>query len=802
MWERFSSFVLRRRYYILGFMLLATLFFGYYARQVKMGYEMAQVLPETDSTMINFHQFQELFGQDGSIMVIGLKDEKLYELANFRAWMELGRQLKQVEGVDNVLSLASIYELKKNTRERKFEPQLVFEDYPQSQAELDSLLQQAYNLPFYEGFIYSKDQQATLMAITLDRELLDSKDRGVLMSDILAHVYEFKEKSGLQVRYSGLPYIRAHNTSKVSDEIKLFILLAVLVTATILLLFFRSFKAMFFSMIVVMVGVIWSVGTQTLLGFEISILTGLIPPLIIVIGIPNCIFILNKYHQEFKRHGNQMLSLKRAVHKIGNAIFLTNTTTALGFGTFVFTDSILLVEFGIVATCGIASVFLISITLLPIFLSFLKPPRERHTKHLERQWVNLVVNQLVHIVTRHRKMVYVVSILVFVAALIGIRLMKTTGNLADDLPRKDPVYLDLRFFEANFNGVLPFEVTVDAMKKGGATKISTLRRIDKLQELLKEYPEFSKPLSIVEGIKFAKQGFYGGNKSKYQLFNNQEKSFIGPYLTSSGSSGEGLLQSYLDSNRQITRITAQMADVGSNRMEEILTELRPKVDSIFPPENYKVEFTGSSVVWLKGTDYLVKNLFLSLGIAIVLIAIIMAVLFHSLRMVFVSLIPNLLPLLITAAVMGYLGIAIKPSTILIFSIAFGISVDDTIHYLAKYRQELHLHKLNLREASILALKETGVSMIYTSIVLFFGFGVFTASEFGGTVALGFLVSLTLLVAMASNLILLPSLILSFDKWLTTKAFEEEVLIELLDEEEDVELQKLEVKESEKNKHNE
>lgn len=793
MWDRFSSFILRQRYFIIVIVVLFTAVFGYWSRTVKMSYELAQVLPSTDSTLIEFENFKRQFGQDGSIMVIGVKDPQLYTVDKFNQWIDLSSRLQKVEGIDNVVSMANIFELQKDSEAKQFKTSRIVKGNVKTQAELDSILDKIYSLPFYEGFIYTEDHQSTLMALTLDRQLLDSKDRTLLMGDILVEIEAFENDTELKVHYSGLPYIRANNTSKVGSEIKLFILLAILITSAILFLFFRSISAMVQSMVVVLFAVAWAVGIQGLLGYEITILTGLIPPLIIVIGIPNCIFIYNKYHQEYRRHGNQILALRRVIHKIGNAIFLTNTTTSLGFATFIFTDSNILIEFGIIASCGIASVFLISITLLPILLSFQKPPGEKHTKHLERQWMHLVIDQLVNIVTGHRKLVFISTIVIVALSVYGTTLIRTTGNIADDLPRDDEVYLDLKFFEQNFKGVLPFEVTIETIKKGAATKLSTLKRIDKLQQLIDEYPEFSKPLSIVEGLKFAKQGFYNGKKSKYKLYNSQELSFLGPYLKSSEGGEGSMLKSYLDSTSTITRVTAQMADVGSNRMDQILSELRPKVDSIFNPEKYNVSFTGTSVVWLKGTDYLVKNLFLSLGIAIVLIAIIMAVLFSSLRMVFVSLIPNLLPLVFTAGIMGYFGISIKPSTILIFSIAFGISVDDTIHYLAKYRQELMQHSLNLREACLLALKETGVSMIYTSIVLFFGFGVFTASEFGGTVALGLLVSITLLIAMASNLILLPSLILSFDKWLTTKAFKTETLLEIIDEEDDIEIEELEVK---------
>ncbi len=791
MWEKLSSFVLRRRYFIISILTLVTLFFGYQARNIEMGYEMGETIPKSDSTVQVFEKFKEKFGKDGSIMVLGIKDSNLYQLDNFNAWLQLTDSLKIVDGVRNVVSINSIFSLKKITDQKKFEPERVFKTLPTTQDELDSLLRVVYSLPFFEGFIYSDDHKSTLIALTIDQDVLDSKNRAALMDGILNPAKQFEETTGLSIHYSGLPHIRANNTTKISEEISLFIILAILITAAILILFFRSFRSMVNSMLIVGVGVVWALGIQVLFGFKISILTALIPPLMIVIGIPNCIFILNKYHQEYKNHGNQILALIRVISKIGNAIFLANVTTSLGFGNFMFTNSKILVEFGIVATLGIASIFIISVTLLPIILSFQAPPKKRHTKHLERQWTNLVISQIITIVTKYRTAVFSVIFILIVISIYGVTKIKTTGSITDDVPHHDPVYLDLKFFENNFHGVMPFEITIDTKKKNGALNLRNLQKAEQLQELVASYDEFSKPLSIVEGLKFAKQAYYGGNPERYELFNRQEQSFILPYLTSDDDgTAQELLRSYLDSNKQTMRLTAQVADVGSTKMKEIIANIKPKIDSIFPTDKYEVHLTGTSVVWLRGTDYLIYNLSTSLSLAIIMIAIIMSILFYSARMVIVSLIPNLLPLLFTAGLMGHFGIPIKPSTIIVFGIVFGISVDDTIHYLAKYRQELSKHSLNLYEACINALKETGVSMIYTSIILFFGFGIFTASEFGGTFALGLLISITLLVAMATNLLLLPSMLLFFDKWLTTKAFKSEPLIVILSEEDDIDLEEL------------
>lgn len=786
---------------------MITLFLGYNAQFAKMSYQMAQMLPKSDSTFQEYQNFKNQFGQDGSIVVVGIKDNELYKLENFNAWYDLTQNIKgiQVEykknkqklianGVTEALSVTNAYNLIKNNTEKKFDLKQIVTKKPTSQEEVDSLKNIIKSLEFYNGFLYTENTNATLIAITLNREILDSKYRNELFEKINAEVDNFHNKTGIQVHKSGLPYIRANSTTKVADEIKIFLVLAILVTALILYLFFRSFKATFFSMMVVGIGVVWAMGILSLFGFEITILTGLIPPLIIVIGIPNCIFLLNKYHQEYKHHGNQIKSLSRVIQKIGNAIFLTNTTTALGFATFIFTQSTILVEFGIVAAIDIFVVFILSITLIPIIFSFISSPKERHTKHLENKMMGNVVAVLEKIVTNNRTLVYITTFIVLAVSIFGISLMTTTGNIADDLPKNDPIVNDLKFFETNFNGVMPFEVVIDTKKPGGvfANNAKTLYKIKKLQKKISSYKQFSKPLSIIEAIRFSYQAYKGGNPKFYILPAATELNKLKSYIDKDEGK-KNQFKSFIDSTNQYTRISFQMSDIGTKEMDKLLGEIKPLINDIFPKEDYNITLTGTSVVFLKGTNYLVKNLFTSLLLAVFLISCLMAFLFSSFRMVLVSLLPNLLPLIVTAGIMGIFGIPIKPSTILVFSIAFGISVDDTIHYLAKYRQELKHHKWNIKEAAQNALKETGVSMIYTSIVLFFGFGIFTVSNFGGTVALGILVSTALLIAMLSNLVLLPSLLLSLDKRLTSKAFDKEPLFEILDEEEDIELENLEIK---------
>jgi predicted RND superfamily exporter protein len=355
------------------------------------------------------------------------------------------------------------------------------------------------------------------------------------------------------------------------------------------------------------------------------------------------------------------------------------------------------------------------------------------------------------------------------------------------------------FLEQSFNGVMPLEITVNTNKNKGILRLSFLRKLDRLQDTLATYSEFSKPLSVVEVVKSAKQAFYRGNPKMYSLPNNQEKNFILSYVPNlTGGGKKSILDAFVDSSLSKTRISIQMANIGTNDIERILDDLTPKIDSIFPSEKYDVHLTGTSVVFLKGTNYLVNNLFMSLALAVVVITILMALIFSSARMILISLIPNIIPQILTAGMMGYFGISIKPSTILIFSIALGISVDNTIHFLSRYRLQLHRNNWQIKESVLGALNETAYSMIFSAIVLFSGFYVFTLSSFGGTEALGYLVSFTLLVALFSNLFVLPSLLLTIDKRLITKSFKEPML-EVFDEEEDIELDKLVIEELEPEK---
>ena len=784
-WDLVARLILRNKIGILAVILAATIFFANQWENMRFTYTEANLLPDDHEVNLVYKDFLDIFGEEGNLIVLGVKDTSFFTVEHVNAWNKLSDTFKAFDEVETVVSLKDLQKLLKNTDEERFVLEPFIKDSIRSEAQLKALQSDLFEkYPFYDNFLFNSETKTIRSAIYLKKDIVNTPVRKDFVFNILMpKISDFEKETGLDVRISGMPYVRTLNAQNIVDEIGIFIAAALAVTSLIFFFFFRSVRATLISMIVVCLGVMWTFGIIGLLNYEITVLTALIPPLIIVIGIPNCIFLINKYQHEVKLHGNKVKSLQRVITKIGNATLMTNVTTASGFATFIITESTLLKEFGIVASLSILAIFVLCLLIIPIIYTFLPYPKDRHLEHLNKRWIGGFVDWMERMVKQRRITIYATSLILLILSMIGMNQIKISGSLIEDMSKTSEFFSDIRFFEEEFNGIMPMEILVDTKRKKGVTKLATLKRMNELEELIIETPELSRPISIVSLVKYSKQAYTNGNPNYYQLPTSQENLFISSYIKNSTSDVD-LLKNFVDSTGQYARITTFMKDIGTDKMERIEENIQNKITKVFPSEKYNVTVTGKALVFQKGTKYLVKNLALSLSLAIVLISLFMAYMFRSFRMIVVSLIPNLLPLVITAGLMGFIGVPIKPSTILVFSIAFGISVDDTIHFLAKYRQELQANHWKIRKSVYAALRETGVSMFYTSIVLFFGFSVFTISSFGGTVALGALVSATLLFAMLSNLLLLPSLFLSLERNIANKEVLKEPAINIIPEEDD------------------
>ena len=785
-WEKISKIILKNRVLIIFSLLAATYFFTTHWDKIRFTYTEANLLPATHPENIKYKSFTDKFGEEGNLIVISVKDSTLFTIEKLNAWNELSHSFKDHEDVSTVIAFGDLQKLKKNKSSRQFYIEPFIKDSISEESELELLKVEIFNnSPFYDKFLINSESKAVRTAINLKTEVVNTVLREQFVNNVLLpRVSEFEQKYNLDVRISGMPYVRTKYSETIKAELGKFLILALIVTSFIFFLFFRSFRATLISIIAVSIGVMWTLGIVGILEYELTVLTAIIPPLIIVIGMPNCIFLINKYQHELNKHGDKSLSLQKVITKIGNVTLMTNVTTASGFATFITTDSKLLNEFGLVASLSILSIFILCLLIIPIVYSFLPKPDEKHLEHQNKKWINNLLNWMVSVVKTKRIEVYIISVMLLVLSIIGIYKIEISGSFIDDMPRNTEFFDDILYYEKEFNGILPLEIYIDSKRKKSITKLSTIKKMEIVENLITKFPELSRPISVVSLVKYSKQAFYNGNPKYYQVPTSQENSFILSYAKNSTSDVD-LLNNFVDSTGQYTRITTFMKDMKIERMERIEEELNAEIEKVMPSERFEVFLTGKAYLFQKGTYFLVENLVWSLGLAVVLISLFMAYLFRNFRMIIISLIPNLLPLLITAGLMGYIGIPIKPSTILIFSIAFGISVDDTIHFLAKYRQELQENKWQVKKSVYNSVRETGLSMFYTSIVLFFGFSVFIVSNFGGTVALGSLVSGTLLLAMLSNLLLLPSLLLTLDKSIANEKVLKDPKIKILSDQEEL-----------------
>lgn len=770
MWLKIGKFVLRFRLALLILLFGITAFMLYHALQVHISYEFVRTIPVDNPLYKQYLDFKKQFGDDGNTLVIGCQTDSLFKQHIFEDYATLSRKLKQVDKVEGVLSVAGAIDLVKNDSTQKLAASPVFPVQGLSQQAIDSAANIFHSLPFYKGLLYNSETNAYLMGVRINKEVLGSKAREQVIAQIEALAYAFGRAHNIEIHISGLPLIRTNMAIKVEKEMRWFLIGSVLISAIILMLFFRSLSATVLSLGVVIVSVIWSVGIMHLFGYNISLLTALIPPLIVVIGIPNCIYFLNKYHTAWHDFGEKQKALVEMVNRMGIVTLFCNISAAIGFAVFALTKSAILKEFGMVAGISIMAIFFISLTAIPAILSYLPAPKARHTKYLGSKWLDHVLTLVEKWVFKHSRIVWIFTGLILVFSIVGMLRLVSVGHMVDDIPQTDQIYTDLKFFEKHFKGIMPLEIIVETKQKHGFVGMKALgifQRMDSLSQYIAARPEMARPLSLVEALKFARQGFYGGDSSSYALPNMFDGAFVNDYLrvNKNSEAGEGnnnafqqVMYAFMDSNRQKTRISVNMADIGSKALPPVLADIKKRSDELFDSTKYKIQFTGTSVTFLEGSRFIINGLQESIVWAFLLIALCMLYLFKSIRILICSLIPNIVPLMLTAGIMGWAGVPLKPSTVLIFAIALGIAIDVTIRFLVNYRQELPENDNKVNPTILQTIHHTGISIIYTSLVLIAGFSIFIFSGFGGTMALGWLTSLTLLSATVTNLVLLPVLL--------------------------------------------
>ena len=780
MWDKIADFIIKKRTYFILAILVFTGIMGYFATKVEIDYQAQTIVPKNDPDFQGYLQFQKSFGDDNNKIVLGFTSLKVFNLAEFGHLFRFCEDLSKLQGVKQVLSPTHLLALKLDTGE-KFVLKPFIANFPRTQIDLDSLKIAFLNMRFYQGLLYNESTGSALVLLIVDKKTINSKSRIRLMEDIKTRADGFEKEIHAEMHISGLPYVKTDIATTVRKEIILFTVIAFLLTALLLFLFFRSFKTLIIAIIFIAVGVITMFGLAALLEYKLTLISGTLPPLLVVVGVQNCIYLINKYHEEFRRLKDKNTALVRVISNVGIANFLINFTTAVGFGTFYFTKIQVLEQFGLLAFITINIIFIINIIGMPVLYSFISAPSDKQVNHLNNRNVGFFLDWIKFMVFNRRRRIYFFFLAITLLSAVFILRLRPLAFVVDDIPHNSKIYKDLGYFQDNFHGVLPYEIVIKAVDEGDIMNPVILEKVNRLQKALKRFPELSKPMSLIEVLSYANQVVNDNNPDFYRLPNAINLADIAARMPEEKiKKSSNFMHGLIDSSHSKLRVSYQIKDVGSDKFGIINQQIQGILEHHFPSQEYSTEITGTSPIFLKGVSYLLGSLRSATFWSLIIISLTMGFLFPSFRMVIIAIVPNIIPLLVTAGAMGYFDIPLKPSTILIFSIAFGITVDATIHFIICFRRELVKMNRSVREAIDHTIMEVGLSMLYSMVAICAGFLIFIFSDFQGTQAMGYLTGLTLFMGMTANLLLLPCFILSFEKYLNSKDELSEQVFEIPD----------------------
>lgn len=747
-----TAFLLRGRYAWLILVGMGSVFMAWHAQKVEIVQDFIKVVPEDDEDYQAYRAFQKEFGDDAATLVVGFT---VPSTAPQRYWMGLKAltdTLVRLTGVRRVFGLPTAVHLR--WQNGRFETELL--PLPKDSASWASL---RHAHPLYFRLLWDSTGQSTLLFIQIDSLTLHSKAKHTLIRQIEAISRLWAAQEGVSVHFAGVPYLRHYVKQFLPTELWLFTAASLGLTVLALWSYFRSWYAAVFPVVLLGLASLWTVGIIGLYGFKLTLLTALLPPVIIILGIPPSIYMLSDYHRFYVAKGNKVAAIQEMLSQLGLVTLMIHGNTALGFLTLYLTNVVPLQEFGLVAFWGTMATYFLTILLLPSFFMILPEPRERDLRHLTNRWLVRFAYWIGKTVERRRGWIYGITGGLFLVGWGGVLRLKAVSYMADDLPSEAEVRRDQAFFERCYGGTMPFEIVLEAKQPQGLRRIRTLRMLAALQDSLARYPELARSLSIADLVKAARQSLWGGTPQAYRLPQPEELPILLRALRAQERSVP-LLGTLVDSAYQRTRITTFVKDIGSLEMPRLLSQLRKDIEATFGEEAALVRITGTTLIFLKAIDYLIENLIWSLLATFLLVALQMFLLYGSFRIMLISMGVNLLPLFLVAGLMGYIGLPLKPSTALIYEMAFGIVVDSAIHFLSSYQWYYRRHPIPAR-AAIVSIHHTGALIAYTSFVLLMGFGIFIFSSFGSSQSLGILTGISLLIGFFSNTLLLPALLITF-----------------------------------------
>lgn len=751
-WSRAAQWILDHPRLIVAAIGVLTLAFGVAMFQLETDHTAGNFVSDEDEFVREFQEVSRVFGRSETILYVVFHETDVFDDAFLEQMDGLTKRLARFEGVDNVLSLTNVPHLDRRDGELVTAPV-----YRPGLSDEDSR-RRFVRQPFLEGLLLSEDGSATVMMVRIDPVFNATPARVDLVNAIESSADELPG----EVALAGFPYLRTNYAQRVTREAPLFTVLALIVSLVFLFLTFRSWRAVLLPTVIVTLGIIWTFGLMALLGQKLNIVTSVLPALIVIIGMATAIHLTTKFFDQYDLLRDRRAAVQATVRTVGVATFLTCLTTAIGFAVLTLSGNRLLIGFGVFASVGIMILYLLSITLIPIAYVRLRDPRENVMSLATHDRFARFFDAKARLIRRFSGVFVGVAVTLVVVGVVGASQISTDIFVFSDFFEDDPLRQDLAVFEGEFGGVLPMEVVIESEREGRFKTLGSMRQLEQLQLQLASFEPVGLNLSPVDLVKMGNQAYFGGHPGAYRLPSGYELPFLqdalGRFI---GGAGDTTLMDQLpllvDSTFTRARIFLGVQDIGTERMNMLADTVSALARARFEGSEYDVTVTGTAIMSTRSGESLVRNLIVSLSVALLIISLLMALLFRSRALTFISLAPNVIPLLVVGGAMGFFQITLKPSTALIFSLAFGIAVDDTIHFLAKYR--IHRVDGHSRDEAIrMTLRQTGKAILFTSLILMSGFLVFTLSSFGGTVNMGALTALTLAVALIANLFLLPALL--------------------------------------------
>ena len=731
--EIISKRILQYARPILFFIIISTLFFGYIAfisdEKIITDFSLEQLFPDKDPAKDLYEQLLIDFPKEESNLFLVYECDNCLSQESLEELLNITDDLSFIQGVENVQSVLTFIDED-------------FEDYELDAWNLEA--KQILNNPVLSNIFIAKEGTIGNIIVKLENHINDHDTRKV----VLTEVYNVLDNYSLKYYLAGIPFIRTEYVEFVMSERNIFIPIAFIVSALVLFFVFRQVRCVILSLLAIGITLIWISGIMSILDISINVISYLTFNLLTIIGVSDCIHILIKYHESLKDGLSKEDSITQVIKEIGYALFLTSFTTAVGFFSLGLTNIKIIREFGFLVGIGVILMFLITIIFLPIILSFIRIPKKKHIQRLVQGGRLQLAESFNKWIFNYSKRVLSITFIIIIISIYGIFQVSNNSSVFDDFRPGNKIYESIKFVDHNLGGVFPIEILIETDRERGLLDPELLYYIEEFQDSVKQIYTIGSVKSIVDIIKVIDKEF----NDSYDIPQSYDE------IISYSSFDEDAFSAFILPDFKKGRITCRAIAGKTDEADYTKQIIYKYADSILP-DDCKVSITGSIIVMLKSNKYMVKNLMTSFIVASIVIFFSMMFLFGSKRLALLSILPNIIPLMFAGGIMGVFNIILRPSTAMTFSIALGIAVDDTIHFLARFRQEYIKNRGDYRLAITRTLLTTGKAIISTTIVISLGFIVLLFSQYVPNFEFGLLGTIILIIALAGSLILLPVLII-------------------------------------------